>query len=486
MTVSQFLAILAEAPLIASVQASPQSPVDDPHTLLRLAQTSLQEGVRVLRLEGLENITLIKSETKAPTIGLIKRGYPGTSHYITPTLKEVDELLSTECEVIALDARSLGTESDRLTPLVDACHRAGRLVLADCTSAADIEGATRAGCDLLSTTFFAGGPGDETFTQPQFEDLGTFLSSTKLPVIAEGLYQTEAHIRQAIAMGAKGVVVGGALNDPIKLTKRFVAAAKTPTSDVGACDIGGTRLRFGRFSPAWRLVDRAEVPLPPTHAERLAWIAEQCEVHGTSVVGISTGGVVDPRTSTVVSSTEIIPGNEGSTFDIPGVTLRVINDGLATAWGHCLYRLRNPLQDASSSDRTVTIAVGTGLGCGVTTGFGFLDAARYPRLNDVCFGPDTTLEQIVGGASLSRIPDEEEQAHAQEALNYAIDLCAKLYQPSEIFLCGGVALSDWMRGAVDFSAFDETLVTFSPFGPDAGLYGAAALALFPPIGVFLA
>lgn len=486
MTVDELLAILAEAPLIASVQASPQSPVDDPNTLLRLAKASLQEGVRILRLEGLENINLIKPATEVPVIGLIKRSYPKTSHYITPTMREVDELLRTDCEIIALDVRTLGADSvqavERLAPLVDACHRAGRLVLADCTAVEDIDCATKAGCDVLSTTFFASTPGGETFTKPQFGELAKFLAASDLPVIAEGVFQTESHVRQAMAMGARGVVVGGALNDPIKVTKRFTAAAKTSRKNVGACDIGGTRLRFGRFSSEWKLLDRAEVPLPPTHTERLAWITQQCKDHDVSIVGVSTGGVVDPRTGTVVTSKAIIPGNEGAIFTVPGKALRVINDGLASAWGHCLHRLRNGHLDGN--DRIVTIAAGTGLGCGVTIGFGFLDAARYPRLNDVPFRPGTSLEQAVGGAWLGQNPDADERSRAIEALAYAIDLCAKLYQPAEIVLCGGVALSPWMQEGLDLAAVADTKVTYTPFGPDAGLYGAAALAFFPPIGVF--
>ena len=36
-------------------------------------------------------------------IGIIKRNYDDSEIYITPTKKEVDELLTTRCEMIALD-----------------------------------------------------------------------------------------------------------------------------------------------------------------------------------------------------------------------------------------------------------------------------------------------------------------------------------------------------------------------------------------------
>ena len=55
-----------------------------------------------------------------------------------------------------------------------------------------------------------------------------------------------------------------------------------------------------------------------------------------------------------------------------------------------------------------------------------------------------------------------------------------VYMPSTIFLSGGVGLSDWMLDAMK----DEPGVVPSPFEHDAGLYGAAALALFPPRNIF--
>jgi|GEM_PF-186244 len=515
LTVPEFLAVLKECPLIASVQASPGSPLDDPETLLKLAQASLSQGVKILRLEGVENIKRIKGETGVPVIGLIKRKYPDSELYITPTMREVEELLETGCEVIALDSRlmtycgvdtleSCRVRSDQYKAMVDRCHAAGRLVLADCgASSIDLEIAQKAGCDLGSTTFGGMWYGRETFGHPDFSGLCAFLRVAEVPLLAEGHFQAEAHVRWAMHMGAGGVVVGGALNDSIKTTGRFVKAATLPTTNVGAVDIGGTWLRFGLFSPEWILLEKRKCRLPSTHKERMKWIESQAIKFGVDLIGVSSGGAIDPKFGFVEDTKETIPDNEGAQFVVEGLRIRAINDGLAAAWGHVVHGSREDWMQRPG-ERTVTIALGTGVGCGVTSGFGLLDNSNYPRLNDLEFESGRSFEDVLGGLELGSYPSEEQMDTAFRALLKAIDTCSKLLLPVTIYLCGGVAFAPWMlkklreyrkqrkypfaqrveesEGATNL--YGNVEVVHSPFGADAGLYGAAALALFPPIGVF--
>ena len=76
MTSDDLRELFRACPLVASVQASDGSAVDDPSTLLRLAQASVAQGVKVLRLQGVANIKAIKKVLDTPVIGLIKRKYP--------------------------------------------------------------------------------------------------------------------------------------------------------------------------------------------------------------------------------------------------------------------------------------------------------------------------------------------------------------------------------------------------------------------------
>ena len=89
--------------------------------------------------------------TNCSVIGLIKADYPcGNPVRITPTSKEVNELLSTDCEVVALDGTTRSRPSgEQLHELIQQIHGAGRLALADCDSIESMEYAVKCGADMV-------------------------------------------------------------------------------------------------------------------------------------------------------------------------------------------------------------------------------------------------------------------------------------------------------------------------------------------------
>lgn len=468
MTRDAFLGVLQDAPLIASVQASEGSPLGDPETLLQLARASVSQGCRVLRLEGVASITRIRSELGTPTIGLIKERYPNSEVYITPTLTEVHELIKTGCEVIAVDGTSRQRPGGATrAALIAAAHEAGRLVMADCDSLDSALSSVSDGADFVGTTL-AGYMGGATPHGPDLELVRQILSRTRVPVIAEGRFAEPWQAQAALRIGAAGVVVGGALNDPVKQTARFIGAVKPWPDDVGAFDIGGTWIRFGLFAPDWRLLHSEKEPVPKGREERLDWMRERVERHRLVRVGVSTGGTVDPSTNAVTEAKPLIPDHVGTRFGDLCERVVALNDGLATAWGHaCLPQF--------AGRRVATVALGTGVGCGlVDRGRIFMGrSGEYSRLNDLA-AADETFESLLGGLSLGKEPSVQERGSANEALAGAISLIEGLYLPEAIVLCGGVGLSDWL------DARSRIELVRSPFGQDAGLFGAAALALFPP------
>jgi N-acetylmannosamine-6-phosphate 2-epimerase / N-acetylmannosamine kinase len=261
--------------------------------------------------------------------------------------------------------------------------------------------------------------------------------------------------------------VGGTINDPVKTTRAMMPAPR-PDGDVGALDIGGTWMRFGIFSPNWDLLEVTREPLHKDRRARNEWIANIVTESDVVACGVSTGGTVDPRTGEVWEAKDIIPDYVGTVFEL-GVPTTALNDGLATAWGHaCLPEY--------AGRRVATLALGTGVGCGfVADGRIWMGPrGQYPRINDLPIG-DRSFEDLLGGAALTPKPSAEQRSLALNALNGAAEIIRATMFPDEIVVCGSVGLSGWLQPHVA-----QLGLRTSPFGADAGLFGAAALALYPP------
>ncbi len=473
MTLAALLEILAKAPLIASVQAPPESPVSSPNPLCRLAQASLMNGVSVLRLQGIDNIAYIHEATLAPTIGLIKKDYRDSKVYITPTLREVEKLIDTGCEVIALDGTQRRRPSDQNLPdLIAAIQRAGKLAMADCDTLESAQYAERCGADLIGTTLAGYTQESSPSTPgPDLELLRRLVAELKTPVIAEGRYARRWQVEAALRIGASAVVVGGALNDPFKTTVSLLPRV-SGAGEFGAVDIGGTWLRYARFGSDGGLIEVQKTPLPQDRDERMAWVRQQVLDHHPVRVGVGTGGTVDPKTGIVWEAKPIIPEHQGSEFSeaILGAPTIALNDGLATAWGHAWH-------PRFAGQRVASLALGTGVGCGFVAEGSLMMGPRgeYPRINDIPTRGGVSMEDLLGGATLTPNPTDEDRAKAEIALESAVQLLKTLYYPDRIVVCGGVGLSDWLLPQALALGCEP-----SPYGAEAGLFGAAALAMLPP------
>lgn len=209
--------------LIASVQAAAGSPVRDTAVIAALAQSALRGGASGLRLNGPEDIRHVRALTRAPIIGLHKV-YNGTRNVITPRVELAVGLADAGADVIAVDAtvEQLGDRFDLLREIGD---ETGRPVMADVSTFDEGVRAWESGAAIVGTTLSgytphsrsADGAGPDVRLVEQLVAAG-------VPTIAEGRYQTPEQVRQAFDCGAFAVVVGGAITDPIAITRRFVAA----------------------------------------------------------------------------------------------------------------------------------------------------------------------------------------------------------------------------------------------------------------------
>ncbi len=465
---SNLLAMLKDYPVIASVQASDRSAVDYPETLLQLAQASIDQGVEVIRLQGAENIRFIKAKLTVPVIGLIKKTHPNSDIYITPTRHEVKRLLALECDIIALDASpEPRPDGSSFYDLVGLIQSQGRLAMADCDSEEAIDNAVSCHANIISTTL-AGYTKARPMTDGPDFDLIRYAVSTGAFVIAEGRFTQRWQVEAALRIGAKGAVIGGAINDPVKQTRALTPPSRA-YDKVGAVDLGGTWIRFGLFEQG-ELKDVRKVSRPDGRQERIEWIKEQIKSCKVDRLGIGTGGTVDPATGEVWEAKDIIPDHQGSVFnsEIFGIPTVTMNDGLATAWGHYCH-------PSMAGKRVATLALGTGVGAGFVSEGKILcgQKGEYLRINDLYMANGKTIEEVLGGAALTENPSLANQTAAIEAFQFAVDYLRKSYFPDEIVVCGSVGLSEWLRPILEESGCKPT-----PFDDEAGLMGAYQLAYY--------
>lgn len=214
--------------LIASVQAQEGSPVRDTEVIAALAESALLGGAAALRLNGPEDIRRLRAEISVPIIGLHKV-HNGVRNIITPDVALAVGLAEAGADIIAVDAtvEQLGEDFGLLREVIQAT---GRPVMADVSTFDEGVRAWEAGATIVGTTLSGYTPHSSVGEHPDL-DLVAELVAAGIPTIAEGRYQNPEQVRRAFDAGALAVVVGGAITDPIAITRRFVAvtpAVRTP------------------------------------------------------------------------------------------------------------------------------------------------------------------------------------------------------------------------------------------------------------------
>lgn len=93
--------------LVVSCQALPHEPLHSSFIMGRMALAAKMGGAVGIRANTKEDIAEIKTQVDLPVIGIVKRDYKDSKVYITPTMKEVEELMEVKPEIIAVDATGL-------------------------------------------------------------------------------------------------------------------------------------------------------------------------------------------------------------------------------------------------------------------------------------------------------------------------------------------------------------------------------------------
>lgn len=213
--------------LIVSCQALENEPLHSSFIMGRMALAAKEGGAKGIRANSVIDINEIKKNLDLPVIGIIKRDYPNSNVYITPTMKEVEELLTTSAEIIALNATSQKRPNDEKTiDLVARIHQANRLAMADVSNLAEAIQAQKNNFDLISTTLAGYTPYSKKTDTPDFELLQEIVKQVDVPIIMEGHTDDPSQVTRALELGAFSVVVGSIITRPQLITKRYVEATK--------------------------------------------------------------------------------------------------------------------------------------------------------------------------------------------------------------------------------------------------------------------
>ena len=218
--------------LIVSCQALPQEPLHSSFIMGRMARAAKEGGAAGIRANTKEDIKEIQEVTGLPIIGIVKRDYPDSAVYITPTMKEIEELMEVKPEIVAIDAT--GALRPGNMTLADFFHQIKekypeQKLMADCSTIEEALFADELGFDFIGTTMVGYTPQSKglKIEENDFEILRTILKKVKHPVIAEGNVNSPEKAKRVIELGSYAVVVGSSITRPQLITKGYAEAVNS-------------------------------------------------------------------------------------------------------------------------------------------------------------------------------------------------------------------------------------------------------------------
>ena len=299
-------------------------------------------------------------------------------------------------------------------------------------------------------------------------------------------------------------------------------------ADVGAIDIGGTKIAVGVVDENGRVLARRESPTDARRGYRDAlarmgsMLREAVRESGRTIEGIGIGstGPVDPVTG-VIGKLEFLPGWEGSPLvdDLArefGVTAAMENDADASALGEAGWGA------GRNKANLAYVTVGTGIGVGIITGGRLYRGANgaHPEIGHHVIDPNGPLcscgargcwESLATGPAMvqwlsANVPQDYPHLHGltgkricelarqgdapacravdREAqyLGIGVANLVTLLIPDAIVLGGSILRSadlflatihDTIRRHCGYVPFQKTAIEMASLGLDANLIGAA-------------
>ena len=215
--------------MIVSCQAEGDDPFNaDPEYMALFARAAEMGGAIGIRTQGIEKLKAIKRATKLPVIGLLKSQFPDGTVCITGSFKEVEELIASKSDIVAIDGTFRKREGLTGAEFIkEVKKRYGCVVLADIATYEEAKACEEAGADCVSTTLNGYTPNTLQYHDgPNYDVLKACVDNLSVPVFAEGRYNTPVEAGKAMQIGAYAVISGTAITRPRVITHGFVNEIK--------------------------------------------------------------------------------------------------------------------------------------------------------------------------------------------------------------------------------------------------------------------
>jgi len=211
--------------LIVSCQALSTEPLYSSFIMGRMAFAAYQGGAVAIRANTPSDIKEIKKTVDLPVIGLYKVEYDDSEVYITPTMKEIDELMEVGPEIIAMDATNrLRPNQQTLAEFFKEVKAKypNQMFMADTSCYEEGVTAKELGFDIIGTTMAGYTEYTKGTKLPNYDLMKRYVDTLNMPVIAEGGIWTPEQLKAALDLGVWCAVVGTAITRPQNITERFV------------------------------------------------------------------------------------------------------------------------------------------------------------------------------------------------------------------------------------------------------------------------
>jgi len=210
--------------VIVSCQALEDEPLYGAEIMAKMAIAAEMGGAVGIRANYPQDIRAIRKAVKLPIIGLYKVKYEDSPAYITPTIKEVEEVLKAGADVVAVDCTKSLKPGNKTTRdfIKEIKDNFNAIILADISTYEEGIEAQESGADMISTTLSGYTPYSPQQEEPDFKLVERLAKDAKVPVIAEGRIWEPREAVKALELGAYAVIIGTAITRPMEITKRFV------------------------------------------------------------------------------------------------------------------------------------------------------------------------------------------------------------------------------------------------------------------------